>query len=188
MAELTMTQPRRAARAMDEIVTSRVFRTELGWMGIQWCGTQVTHLVIGDSSKQGAWQRLGVTPHCSSLGRATAPEMEDVIARLQQYGQGIRDEFLDVEVSWQGRTAFQLAILRQCRAIPYGQVATYGQLAARAGYPRSARAVGNVMASNRVPLIVPCHRVVAANNRLGGFSAPTGVQLKRRLLALESGA
>jgi len=64
-------------------------------------------------------------------------------------------------------------------------VLTYGQLATRAGSPRSARAVGNVMASNRVPLIIPCHRVVAAGGALGGFSAPHGTRLKRRLLKLE---
>ncbi len=83
------------------------------------------------------------------------------------------------------RTAFQRAVIDHCRRIPRGEVLTYGQLAERAGYPRSARAVGNVMATNRVPLIVPCHRVVGAGGNLGGFSAPQGLQMKRRLLRLE---
>ena len=77
-------------------------------------------------------------------------------------------------------------MIHQCRLIPYGQVLTYGELAERAGSPRAARAVGNVMRTNRFPLIVPCHRVVGAAGALGGYSAPTGLKMKRRLLRLEA--
>jgi methylated-DNA-[protein]-cysteine S-methyltransferase len=64
---------------------------------------------------------------------------------------------------------------------------TYGELAAKAGYPGAARAVGNCMAANRIPLLIPCHRVVCAGGRLGSYSAPGGTVTKRRLLALEAG-
>ena len=70
--------------------------------------------------------------------------------------------------------------------MPRGETVSYAELAGRAGSPNAARAVGGVMAGNRVPLLVPCHRVVGAGGRLGGFSAPTGVELKKRLLALEA--
>ncbi len=74
-----------------------------------------------------------------------------------------------------------------CRRIPWGQTRSYAQLAAVAGRPGAARAVGSVMAKNRVPLVVPCHRVIASSGQLGGYSAPQGLSLKRRLLAMESG-
>ncbi|HLA86043.1 MAG TPA: MGMT family protein, partial [Thermoguttaceae bacterium] len=78
------------------------------------------------------------------------------------------------------------AVSKACRRIPYGRTRTYGQLAAEVGHPQAARAIGRFMASNRVPILVPCHRVVAADGRLGGFSAPGGVAFKRRLLEMES--
>jgi methylated-DNA-[protein]-cysteine S-methyltransferase len=84
------------------------------------------------------------------------------------------------------RTAFQTKVLDETRKIAFGETATYGELADRVGSPRAARAVGTVMASNRVPIIIPCHRVIASGGKLGGFSAPQGVDLKSRMLAFEA--
>ena len=80
---------------------------------------------------------------------------------------------------------FARRVVELCRRIPYGQTLTYGELAAQAGSPRAARAVGNVMRTNRCPLVVPCHRVVPSGSGLGGYSAPGGVRAKLRLLELE---
>jgi methylated-DNA-[protein]-cysteine S-methyltransferase len=73
-------------------------------------------------------------------------------------------------------------------AVRPGEVVTYGEVAEEAGSPGAARAVGNVMACNRVPIVIPCHRVVASGGKWGGFSAPQGVDLKRRMLDVEAGA
>ena len=81
---------------------------------------------------------------------------------------------------------FQRRVLNQCRRVPCGATISYARLAAKAGYPGAARAVGNCMAGNPIPLIVPCHRVVCSDGRLGAYSAPGGTAMKRRLLALES--
>jgi len=81
-------------------------------------------------------------------------------------------------------TAFQLAVWEAMKAIPYGRTRTYGDLAGRTG--ASARAVGTACGRNPIPIIVPCHRVVAAGGRLGGFSGGAGPATKRRLLALEN--
>lgn len=84
-------------------------------------------------------------------------------------------------------TAFQRRVLEACKEVGHGQTVTYGELARRVGCPAGARAVGGALARNPVPLVVPCHRVVAGNGSLGGFSAEQGVSLKRYLLELESG-
>ncbi|MEX1224432.1 MAG: MGMT family protein, partial [Pirellulales bacterium] len=73
-----------------------------------------------------------------------------------------------------------------CRRIPIGQTMSYAELAAVAGSPGAARAVGNIMAGNRVPIIVPCHRVVGSGGSLGGYSSSGGLRTKRRLLSLEA--
>jgi methylated-DNA-[protein]-cysteine S-methyltransferase len=104
---------------------------------------------------------------------------------MDSYSHGHPEDFSDIDVSLEAATAFQRRVLDQCRRIAWGCTVTYAELASRAGWPGAARAVGNVMARNPVPLIIPCHRVVGAGNRLGGFSAPSGLVMKKRLLALE---
>jgi methylated-DNA-[protein]-cysteine S-methyltransferase len=94
-----------------------------------------------------------------------------------------RDSFDDVELDLDGYTAFQLAVVDTLRHVPWGEVVTYGELAALAGHPNAQRAAGSVCAHNRFPLVVPCHRVVAADG-IGRYGA-SGVEFKRRLLELE---
>jgi methylated-DNA-[protein]-cysteine S-methyltransferase len=88
-----------------------------------------------------------------------------------------------VELDVDGCTPFQRAVIDALRAVPYGETVTYGELAALAGHPNAHRAAGSVCAGNRFPIVVPCHRVVAAGS-LGPYGA-TGTEYKRRLLALE---
>jgi methylated-DNA-[protein]-cysteine S-methyltransferase len=126
---------------------------------------------------------------------ATAPDdfpvadddlADDVLERLVQFAAGEAVDFSDIPVDGEHLSPFQRRVVRACRAIGRGQTRTYGELAAAAGSPGAARAVGRVMATNRTPLVVPCHRVVGASGSLGGFSAPQGVAMKRRLLMMES--
>src|SRR5262249_38827056 len=105
--------------------------------------------------------------------------------RLERYCVGEKCEFDDVPLELPDRTEFQQRILKVTRRIPYGGTMSYGELAEKAGYPRAARAVGTVMSSNRFPIVVPCHRVVASGGKTGGYTSPQGVTLKLRLLALE---
>lgn len=110
----------------------------------------------------------------------------DVLARLVRYAEGEPVDFSDVPVAVDHLTPFGRRVIRACRAIGWSGRRTYGDLAATAGAAGAARAVGQVMAGNRTPLVVPCHRVVAAGGGLGGFSAPDGLMMKRRLLDLET--
>jgi methylated-DNA-[protein]-cysteine S-methyltransferase len=160
-----------------------VFKSSLGWFGVVWRGQAVSRLTFGHRTRKEAADDLG------EKLRAVAPEAcpdPSLVTRLQDYGDGTADDFSDVLVGTEHLTPFGRRVVKACRGIPYGGTASYGTLAQKAGSPKAARAVGQCMASNRVPLIVPCHRVVAASGRLGGFSAPGGVDVKRRLLDLES--
>ena len=88
-------------------------------------------------------------------------------------------------VNLAGLTPFQVAVLTACRQIRAGQTTSYGKLAETIRRPAAARAVGNALSANPLPLIIPCHRVLAANGKLGGFSAPGGIAMKERMLAHE---
>ena len=80
---------------------------------------------------------------------------------------------------------FAQKVLKTCMKIPLGQTITYAQLAKKAGFPKAARAVGSVLAKNKLPLIIPCHRVVRADGKIGNFSAPGGTKVKKRMLDYE---
>jgi methylated-DNA-[protein]-cysteine S-methyltransferase len=94
-------------------------------------------------------------------------------------------DFSDVPLALDHLTSFGRRVVAACRRIRWGQTRSYGELASECGAAGAARAVGTVMAKNRYPLIVPCHRVLAARGALGGYSAPDGLRMKRRLLAME---
>lgn len=111
---------------------------------------------------------------------------EEVLELLRQFAAGDDVDLTPIRLSLGHLTPFQRRVIRTCRAIKRGELLSYGEVAAKAGSPGAARAVGQVMRTNRTPLIVPCHRVVAAGGKLGGFSAPQGLAMKRRLLKLES--
>jgi methylated-DNA-[protein]-cysteine S-methyltransferase len=103
--------------------------------------------------------------------------------RIAAYFAGERVNFADVALDLDWCTPFQRAVADALRGIPYGETVTYGELAALAGHPNAQRAAGSFCARNRTPLVVPCHRVVAAAG-LGSYGS-LGIGYKRRLLALE---
>jgi methylated-DNA-[protein]-cysteine S-methyltransferase len=160
-----------------------VFATELGWMSLQMQGGAVTHLSFGHPSAAVALKAI-------APGRVTKKKLgkaqRHVVERLKRYAKGEAVEFSDLQVNLGVLTKFQARVLRACREIPYGTTVSYGELARTAGAPGAARAVGSCMAGNRVPLIIPCHRVVRAGGDIGSYSAPGGSATKRRLLKMET--
>ena len=118
--------------------------------------------------------------------RSSAPVVSDhpLVQRVRGYFAGEPISFADVEIDLDWCTPFQRAIADALRRVPYGETVTYGELAALAGHPNAQRAAGTFCAGNRFPLIVPCHRVVAAEG-LGSYGS-LGLEYKRRLLALEN--
>lgn len=163
-----------------------VFPTRLGWMGTVYSPRGLTRLVFGHRSAQAARAALDAS------SEAPADEPPPAwIGRLAQaladYAEGRNVSFPSVPLDLTGLTPFQQRVLAACQRIPRGSIVTYRQLAETAGSPKAARAVGQCLAKNRFPLIIPCHRVVGSQGQLTGFSAPQGLTMKRRLLALEAG-
>lgn len=109
------------------------------------------------------------------------PRCARVREQLVEYLDGSRTVF-DLELDPAG-TPFQRRVWQGLTEIPYGEVISYGELARRIGMPGAARAVGQANGKNPIPIVVPCHRVIAADGSIGGFSS--GLGLKRQLLALE---
>ena len=104
--------------------------------------------------------------------------------QLDEYFEGRRRRF-EVEIDWTLVRGFRLEVLQELVAVPFGQVITYTELAARTGRPRAVRAVGSAMATNPLPIIVPCHRVLRTGGGLGGYSGAGGLETKRWLLVHE---
>ena len=169
-------------RILKSALLMRIFPSKLGWMALVNDSGTVEQLTFGHPSPAAA--KRWIVPEL--IARAEIDESEtELVRRLQAYASDVRDAFSDVAVNLDRYSSFQRRVLRQCRRIPVGHTVSYAELAADAGFPRAARAVGNCMAANRFPIIVPCHRVVRSDGRVGPYSGPGGCGMKRRLLELE---
>jgi methylated-DNA-[protein]-cysteine S-methyltransferase len=154
------------------------FNTTFGVCTISWSDRGVTRLRLPDANRHAdmnARTDFGTIP----------PEAAECMNRLRSYFAGAVVDFSDVPLDFTRLDADTLAIYQALRQVGWGRITTYGELAAAAGRPGAARAIGVAMARNPWPVIVPCHRVLGAGARLGGFSAPGGARTKERLLTLE---
>jgi len=170
-------------------VIAGVRQTESGWLAAWWeCDErnnwQLRGVTIGHRSPQNALKSFADAAGLSADSEL-GDEQEALLNRLRDAIHGQVDTFADVHLNLDHLGPFARKVVQRCRTIPAGKTVTYAELAATCGSPNAARAVGNVMASNRFPLIVPCHRVVGSGGGLGGFSAPQGIELKRDLLQRE---
>lgn len=162
----------------------RLFQTAFGPCGIAWSAAGVTRFQLPEADAARTGARL-------AKGRAPAdppPEIQRVVTALSGYFAGVPVDFADVPLDLDRESAFHRAVYAATRAVGWGRTTTYGALASLVGEPGAARAVGRAMARNPVPVIIPCHRVLAAGDRLGGFSAHGGTVTKERLLRLEGAA
>ena len=161
-----------------------VFETALGFCAIAWRGTRVCRFQLPAADPATAAARLrGEDPAAEPAPPPAS--MERVIDRVRHHLAGRCRDFSTVPLDLDGLPPFTRRVYETARTIPAGQTVTYGELAERCGSPGGARAVGQAMARNPLALIIPCHRVLAAGGRLGGFSGPGGLDLKVRMLALE---
>jgi len=165
---------------------THVFPSNLGWMALTWSDERLTRFTFGHPSAAAAIASLESDDEWQTGDASALPGwVASLVNRLQSYSIGEEQHFDDVVLDLGHLSPFQTRVVRACRRISRGRVRSYGELAAAAGSPGAARAVGSVMAKNRFPIIVPCHRVVGAGKSLGGFSARDGLNMKRRMLELE---
>lgn len=164
----------------DVLVT---FPTQLGWFGAIVAQAGLKRLQFGHRTEEDVRNELGAEQFQSS--DSLPSWWVNAQNLLVDYAAGEFVELAEIPVSHPPCTLFQQRVIRELQQVRYGERITYAELATRAGSQGAARAVGNLMAKNRVPLVIPCHRVVASAGKLGGFSAPQGVVMKRRLLEME---
>jgi methylated-DNA-[protein]-cysteine S-methyltransferase len=157
----------------------------LGWVAAAWLDNCLCALTFGHRDPQKAMAALRPSTVIEEVRVQDMRMVDEFAGRVQAYAKGNPDDFTDVPILLTGPTDFQRRVIRECRRIPYGHTLAYGDLADRAGSPNAARAVGSVMARNRIALVIPCHRVVGSAGKMGGYSAPDGILMKTRLLELE---
>ena len=131
---------------------------------------------IGIGEKFGAIVRV-------TFGRDMGGLLKLAAVEIQEYLDGKQKTF-DLPLAPEG-TPFQKQVWQELRKIPYGQTATYGEIAAAVGIPKGARAIGRANHENPIAILIPCHRVVGADGRLTGYAA--GVEIKKALLTIEQG-
>src|SRR5258708_29834383 len=160
-----------------------LFDTAIGPCGVAWSERGLTRLQLPESDRSATERRLRRS--AASESQAVPPEINRLIADIQSYMAGHRVDFASVAIDLTGVEPFQQKVYAAARAIPWGQTSSYGELARKTGSTDAAREVGRALARNPVPIIVPCHRILAKGGRIGGFSDPGGTVTKERLLALE---
>jgi methylated-DNA-[protein]-cysteine S-methyltransferase len=162
-----------------------VFETAAGFCGIAWGEAGITRFQLPTRSAEAAERMLRRRLPGAEPGAPTA-EVEAAIAAARGYFAGEPVDLAGIRVDLGPQEPFFARVYSAVRRLGWGETTTYGSLARELGAgPEAARDVGQAMATNPVPLIIPCHRVLAAGGKVGGFSAPGGAAAKRRMLALE---
>ena len=162
-----------------------IFETASGFCGIAWNNVGITCLRLPMKSAAAAERILRRRAPGAEPGAPT-PAAAHAIAAVKRYFEGEKTDFSGLKLDLGEQGAFFNQVYAAARRIGWGQTTTYGALAKELGAgPEAARDVGQAMAKNPVPLIIPCHRVLAAGGKIGGFSAPGGSATKLRMLELE---
>lgn len=168
----------------DEPLWSHSFDTALGRCGIVWSAHGVVASLLPDASPA----RLARRHPTASLVDDLPPPVAHAVDGIRALLAGEVRDLGDIQLDERGIPEFRRQVHALTRAIPPGQTRTYGEIAALLGQPGAARAVGRAEGDNPFPPIVPCHRVMGAGGEPTGFSAPGGVETKRRMLLIEARA
>jgi len=162
-----------------------VFETAAGWCGIGWSDAGVARFHLPEKT-QAAAERAMQRRMADAVAGDPPPAVAAAISAARRYFSGEPTDFAGVVLDLDVEDDFFRRIYAAARLLGWGRTTTYGTLAKELGAgPEAARDVGQAMARNPVPLIIPCHRVLAAGGKVGGFSAPGGSVAKQRMLALE---
>lgn len=163
-----------------------VFDTAIGPCGVAWNEHGLVGVQLHDANRDLTEHRLAAK--ATSAGAAEPPAwVAALIADLKRYFAGEPVDFSKVAIDFSAVDPFRRKLYEAMRTLAWGETTTYGELARRLGSTgwEGAREVGEAMGRNPVPVVIPCHRVLAAGGKIGGFTAPGGVKSKAKLLALE---
>ena len=169
---------------MTQAIAHCLFATAIGDCGIAWTDDAIAAVQLPETNAEGTRRRL--LRYAGAVPQGEPPAfVAAAIARVQALLQGTRDDLCDLPLEWAGVPPFHQKVYAITRAIPPGEVLTYGEVARRIGEPGAARAVGQALGKNPFAPVVPCHRVLAAGGQSGGFSAEGGALTKLRMLEIE---
>ena len=160
-----------------------LFDTPIGRCGVAWGERGIARIQLPEASDAKAVRRLAMNDDLRLA--EPPPAIVRAIEQMRRHLGGERQDFRGVPRATSGVPDFHRRGYEAARKVSPGRTISYGELAARIGAPGAARAVGQALGRNRFPIIVPCHRVLAANGRAGGFSAHGGLSTKRTMLAAE---
>ena len=162
-----------------------VFETAMGFCAIAWSQAGVTRFQLPTKTAE-ATEQLMRRRAPDAAPSAPPADVEAIVGAVKRYFDGEEIDFSQVQLDLAGQDGFSAQIYEALRRVAWRRTTTYGALAKEVGAGREmARDVGEAMARNPTPLIIPCHRVLAAGGKIGGFSAPGGSQTKARMLELE---
>jgi methylated-DNA-[protein]-cysteine S-methyltransferase len=162
-----------------------LFDTSIGRCGIAWGERGIVGMQLPEGSDSKTLARLR-RRFPAAVARTPPVEVQRAIDAIAGLLRGEPSDLSGITLDMAGLPPFHRRVYEAARTIPAGATVSYGELATRAGAPGAARAVGQALARNPFAIVVPCHRVLAAGGRAGGFSANGGVGTKRRLLKIES--
>ena len=168
---------------MQKVIKYVIFKTKWGYFGFAGteyglCRTQLP----GPKSEKIESLLLKNLP----VARLDKTFFKTLQEQITAYFEGTYINFnWDTPLALDGFSSFGISVLTTCRVIEFGQTISYGQLAKKSGRPNASRAVGSALAKNPLPLLIPCHRIIRSDGKLGGFSATGGVTLKKKMLELE---
>jgi methylated-DNA-[protein]-cysteine S-methyltransferase len=168
---------------MQKITKYTIFKTKWGYFGLAGAESGLCRTQLPNSKSEKIKTLL-----LKNLPNVQSDKTfcKDLQEQISAYFEGDPVTFSkDIPLIFNGLSPFSTVILKTCRKIEIGQTITYGQLAKKAGSPNASRAVGSVLAKNPMPLIIPCHRIIRSDGKMGGFSAPGGITTKKKMLELE---
>ena len=164
-----------------------IFATPIGPCGVAWSSRGLVSVQLPDATEEATRARLRDRITLPDDGGSTSPPdtvkaaIERIIRHLTGEDGGLDSIALDLD----GVPPFHRKVYEAARRITRGEIRSYGDLASECGSPGGARAVGQALATNPLPIVVPCHRVIAADGKPGGFTSPLGLDTKAQLLAIE---
>jgi methylated-DNA-[protein]-cysteine S-methyltransferase len=164
-----------------------IFETAIGPCGLCWSARGVTAVSLPEPTAEATLARLQQR-RPNAVATEPPPAIAEAVAAIVALTEGEAVDLTDIPLDNDGYPAFERKVWAITHAIPRGETLTYGDIARRLGDVSLSRAVGQALGANPIPIIVPCHRVVAADGKTGGFSAPGGVSTKLKLLNIERAA